>query len=298
MQAQSATVAGEQLRAPHSSGTAAPQTAAPIDATDCHHHIFDPRFQKYGEIYVPSATVAEYRLFKRRLGLSRSIVVAPSNYGTDNSCLIDALQQLGTTAARGVAYVGSEVSESEIKRLHEHGVRGLRVYLDKNHIPTQQQIRTLGKQAADQGWSLQFVGTSRKEIFVEWQATLLKLPCPSVIDHFGWLPQPAGVNSETAGTLYKLLESGRVYVKLSGLYLSSAIGFPTYSDLDEVATRFIALAPERIIWGSDWPHPMAMANKQMPDGAMLFDRLAQWAQNESVRHQILVGNPNRLYWAD
>jgi len=298
MQTKPTTVAGEELRAPHASGTAPPQTAAPSHATDCHHHIFDPRFQKYGEIYVPSATVAEYQLFKRRLGLARSIVVAPSNYGTDNSCLVDALQQLGKTTARGVAYVGSEVSEADIERLHEHGVRGLRVYLDKNHIPTREQVRRLGKKAADHGWSLQFVGTSRTEIFVEWEDTLINLPCASVIDHFGWLPQPAGVNSQTAHTLYKLLESGKVYVKLSGVYLSSAIGFPTYSDLDEVAMRFIALAPERIIWGSDWPHPTAMGKKQIPDGAMLFDRLALWAPNERIRHEILVSNPNRLYWRD
>jgi len=298
MQAHSPTVAGEELRAPHSTGTAPPRTVAPADATDCHHHIFDPRFQKYGEIYVPSATVAEYRLFMRRLGLSRSIVVAPSNYGTDNSCLIDALQQLGKAAARGVAYVGPQVSDDEIRRLHEQGVRGLRIYLDKNQVPTHEQVRTLGRQAADQGWSLQFVGTARTEIFVEWQDTILNLHCPSVIDHFGWLPQPAGVNSKTAGTLYKLLDSGKVYVKLSGLYLSSKVGHPSYSDLDEVATRFIALAPERIVWGSDWPHPMAMGKQQMPDGAMLFDRLAQWAQSGEAFQQILVDNPNRLYWAD
>ncbi|MBL7250406.1 amidohydrolase family protein [Alloalcanivorax marinus] len=294
----SATVQGETLAVPHSLGTRPPATPAPLGAVDCHHHIFDPRFQKYGEIHVPSATVPEYQLFKRRLGLSRSIVVAPSNYGTDNACLMDALDQLGQEAARGVAYTATDVSVETLESLHSRGVRGIRVYLDKNQIPTREGVRELGRKVADLGGSLQFVGSSRAEVLVEWEDTLLNLPCPSVIDHFGWAPQPAGVHSKTARTLFKLLESGKVYVKLSGLYLSSASGFPDYSDLDELAAGLIEAAPERILWGTDWPHPQSAIRGQVPDGAVLFDRLAIWAPSAELRRRILVDNPDRLYWSD
>lgn len=289
-------VRGVAMAAPRSSGAAAPATPAPVGATDCHHHIFDPRFQKDSAIPVPSITVADYRLFKCRLGLSRSVVVAPSNYGTNNACLLDALDQLGTQAARGVACVDPDVADAELDRLHQHGVRGMRIYLAKGRIPTPQELRGMDQRAQDRGWTLQFVGTHQKEVLVEWEPVLAQLRAPLVIDHFGWAPQPAGVASATAVTLFRLLGRGNVYVKLSGLYLSSLSGYPLYSDIDPLAEALVAAAPQRLIWGTDWPH--AGAEDGQPDGAILFDRLAQWAPDPAVRRAILVDTPTRLYWAD
>lgn len=289
-------VRGEALQAPWSAGTAPPTTALPRGAVDCHHHVFDPRFQKAQEPRVPSATVQDYALFKRRLGMSRSVVVAPSNYGTDNACLLDALDQLGPDLARGVVLVDPDVPDAELNRMHVRGVRGMRVYLAKNRVPTCEELLRMGARAAERGWSLQFVGNREREVLVEWTDTLFQLPCEFVIDHFGWAPQPEGVGSATAALLRRTLEERRGYVKLSGLYLSSREGHPHYRDLDALAVDLVGREPSRIIWGTDWPHPMAGGLR--PDGAMLVDRLAEWVLDAELRRRILVDNPDRLYWAD
>ena len=288
-------VHGEAVTAPWSTGSEPPRTPAPVDATDCHHHIFNPRFQREGELHPPPASVDDYMLFKKRLGISRSILVAPSNYGTDNSCLVDALTKLGTTSARGVALVDPDASDQELNRLHDAGVRGMRVYLAKNRIPTRPELQTIGERAAERGWNLQFVGNRKREVFLEWEEDLLRLKCQIVIDHFGWAPQPTGEKSRTAELMVRLLKERDTVVKLSGLYLSSVIGFPEYRDVDPLAKCLIEVAPDGIIWGTDWPH--AVAGPRKPDGAMLFDRLTEWAPDPAIRHKILVDTPNRLYWS-
>lgn len=289
-------VCGETLRAPWSLGMAPPATPLPVGAVDCHHHIFDPRFQKASDPRVYSAIVEDYVLFKRRLGLSRSIVVAPSNYGTDNACLLDALDQLGADVARGVVLVPPDISDTELDGMHAKGVRGMRVYLAKNRIPSPAELLRMGARAAERGWSLQFVGNRDREVLVEWVDAIFSLSCTFIIDHFGWAPQPQALESATAALMRRTLEEERGYVKLSGLYLSSRQGFPDYRDLDDLAANLIACNPARIIWGTDWPHPMA--GDQKPDGAMLVDRLAEWAPDAELRRRILVDNPARLYWTD
>lgn len=156
----------------------------------------------------------------------------------------------------------------------------------------------LGQRAAERGWTIQLVGDRKVEVFVEWEETLTQMACNIVVDHFGWTPQPAGSQSATAATLRRLLDNERAYIKLSGLYLSSAVGHPGYADVSELAIQLIETAPDQVIWGTDWPHPMAMASTKIPDGAMLADRLAEWAPDEAIRKKILVDNPDKLYWFD
>jgi len=290
-----ALIHGEEMEVPWSLGSAPPRTAAPTGAVDTHHHIFDPRFEPAGVGPLGSATVTDYRRFMRRLGLSRSVVVAASSHGTDNRGLIAALAELGPSS-RGVVLVDPDVSDAELDAYHAAGVRGMRIYLAKNRVPTRDEVRRQAARAKARGWSLSFVGNREREVLVEWQDVLLDLPCPLVIDHFGWAPQPQGEHSATARLLMRLVQERQAYVKLSGLYLSSRVGFPDYSDLDGLAKALVSLAPDRLIWGSDWPHPMA--GRQKPDGAMLFDRLAEWAPDPELRHRILVANPARLYWPE
>ncbi|MGA0599278.1 amidohydrolase family protein [Caulobacter sp. KR2-114] len=289
-------IRGEALQAPWSLGCAPPKTPAPVGATDCHHHIFDPRFERPEVGRGGKATVEDYRLFKRRLGLSRSVIVAASYHGTDNRGVVAALEHLGTDVARAVVLVDPEVPQTALEDYRRAGVRGMRVYMAKNRVPDREELAAMGRRAADLGWSLQFVGNREREVLVERQDEILGLPCPVVVDHFGWAPQPEGTQSATAKLLYRLLERPGGYVKLSGLYLSSREGFPAYRDIDPLAVKLVGLNPDQLIWGSDWPHPVAGAQK--PDGAMLFDRLAEWAPDEAVRRRILVDNPTRLYWAD
>jgi D-galactarolactone isomerase len=288
-------VRGERLRAPYSSGVLPPRTPAPPGAVDCHHHIVDPRFP--GDRPLPSATVGDYRVFQRRLGLTRSVVVAPSTHGDDNRGLVDALGELGTDRARGVALVHPEVGDAELRRLHRHGVRGIRVYLGKGRVPTPEELRALAGRAAGLGWSVSVVAARDRDLIAGWEDTLAALPCPVVVDHLGWAPQPAGVASATAAALGRLLETGNTYVKLSGLYLSS--NHPSYEDVDELAGRLCRTAPDRMLWGTDWPHLVALAmGRQAPDGALLFDKLTGWLPDADDRRRVLVDNPERLYWRD
>lgn len=284
--------------APHSSGSGRPATAAPAGAVDCHHHIFDPRFQKPDETLVPPATLDDYRLFQRRLGLERSVFVASSNYGTDNSCLLDALAQFGTARCRGVALVEPTIADTVLDDMHRCGVRGLRVYLAKNRVPTAGELKSLGERAADRGWSINVVANRQHEVLLEWEAVLTELACPFVINHLGWAPQPEGVCSRTAALIRRLLANGNTWIKLSGPYLASAEGPPLFSDVDELAAELAALAPDRTIWGSDWLHPVAQQHGFVPDGAALFDQLTRWLPDAERRQLILVANPERLYWAD
>lgn len=287
----SSIVAGEVLSVPNSAGTAPPQPALPAGATDCHFHIFDPRFPtESGKPVTADATVDHYRLMMRRLGLSRGVVIAPTTYKQSNDCLLDALEQFGDIA-RGVAIVPSDVSLEEIKRLHAGGVRGARFYFNKNVRPADETI-AVAHRVADLGWHLEFVATPSDQLIAN-EAMLRDLPCRVVIDHFGHIPQPEGVNHPAAAVLMRLLEQGNTWIKLSATYRSSKMGFPDYEDLDELASKLIATRGDRILWGTDWPH----TGHTPPDPAKLLERIGKWTSSAEARHRILVDNPTGLYWS-
>jgi len=286
---------------PYSSGTQPPRIVLPPGATDCHHHIFDPGYpQPRGLRPLPQAyhehppDIAAYRLFQQRLGLTRSVIVTPSHYGDDNSLLVDALQAMGQDHARGVAIVKPDVVDAELDRLHTAGVRGVRVYLAPDRAPTPEQLQNMGRRLADRGWHLHMAGLRNEEIFPKWEQALANLPCRIVIDHLGYAPQPAGEQSATADVIRRLLDNGRTYVKLSGVYLQSKVGYPDYPDVDALAMDLIEKAPERMVWGSDWPHVGAIGPS--PDGARLVDQLSRWTDSDAIQHMIWVKNPGRLYW--
>jgi len=291
------------MQVPYSAGTQPPQQLLPLGATDCHHHIFDPKYpEKPGLHPLPDAykatppDLAAYRQLQKRLGLTRSVFVAPSNYGDDNSLLLDAIRAVGTDKARGVAIVSDDISDTELHELHRGGIRGIRIYLAKDRAPTREKIASIGTRLASLDWHLQLVGARDDEVFVSWEPVLAQLPCKVVIDHFGYAPQPGGAKSATAGVLHRLLDNGKTFVKLSGVYIQSKEGYPDYSDVDELAVDLICRAPERLVWGSDWPH--VGATVQLPDGAKLIDQLFRWAPTETLREQILVSNPTHIYWQD
>lgn len=286
---------GEALAVPHSAGAYPPMLVLPEGATDCHHHIFDPRFPRPNGRQGIWGTVADYRLLRRRLGLTRSVITSPQSYAFDNSCLIDALNQLGESA-RGVAAVRLDVSDTELDRLHAHGVRGIRLYLIGDAPTPPEGFVDYARRIERLGWHIQMVAVDGNAL-VAAEAALQKLPCTLVIDHFGYVTQPEGIRHPSMAALCRLLDKGNVYVKLSAPYISSRIGPPDYADLDPVAMTLVRTSPERLLWGTDWPHPL-VATEPKPDDAAMLDRLALWAPDEAVRYRILVENPERLYWAD
>lgn len=280
---------------PHSVGLNRPALALPQDACDSHMHIFDPRFaaSPHWKRQPPQARVSDYRLLQQRLGTARTVVVTPSTYGTDNGCTLDALVQLGE-AARGVAVVDPDVSDEELGRLAAHRVCGLRVNFVTPQswgTTTPRMLTTLAHKAARWGWHIQVF--MQPEQLTELAPVLAELPVPLVIDHIGRIDPADGVHGKAYASMRRLLDGGNAWVKLSGVYMRSRDGAPAYRDCAEMGRALVAAAPERLVWGSDWPHTTEKPGTV--NDANLADVLAAWCPDVAVRDRILVDNPAKLY---
>jgi D-galactarolactone isomerase len=280
---------------PFSAGTERPQTALPAGACDCHMHVYDGRYPRApgAKLLPPDASVDDYRLLQRRIGTSRTVLVTPSTYGSDNRCMLDGLAALGTQA-RGVAVMDGRESDAELRRLDALGVRGIRCNLSLGVANTVDMLEPLAQRIAELGWHLQLL--MAPELLADLGDTLRRLPVPLVFDHLGRInPSQAGRHSAHA-LLLELLGQGRAWVKLSGGYLVSSTHSVEDPDLDALVRSYLNVAPERVLWGSDWPHATASAGVQpLPDDARQIDRLAQWAGSSAVLQRVLVDNPQALY---
>jgi predicted TIM-barrel fold metal-dependent hydrolase len=279
---------------PWSSGSAPAKTRAPAGAADCHHHIYSARFKvdPNSTLRPGEASVADYRLLQKRIGTSRNVVVQPSTYGVFNDGLIEALNEFGP-AARGVAVVNTSVTDDELKRLDAAGVRGVRFNLaSPGGATSMDMLEAVAKRIAPLGWHIQFFMPA--DLIYMARRALNELPCPAVFDHLAHLPEPQGITHPAFPVVVDLLQKGKAWLKLSGAYADSKVGPPTYADSTAVAKAYVSAAPDRLVWGSDWPHPTEQS-KTLPDDAVLFDLLAEWAPDEAVRNRILVDNPARLY---
>ncbi len=284
---------GEKHVLPNSAGTARPKHKAPAYAADCHMHIYDPRFPEppNARPSPSNGTVADYRLLQKRNGTTRVVVVQPRAYATDNQVTLDALAQLGANA-RGVAVLHPTVTDAELKKLDAGGIRGIRFSLGDaaTAVTSIDMVEPLGKRIAALGWHVQLHLPG--DMIAQHADLLRRLPCQIVIDHMGRFPPAVGTAHPAWKVILGLIDKGRAWVKLAGAYLNTQVGPPAYADATRVAQAFVQAAPERLVWGSDWPHPTEM-NK--PDDALLFDLLAAWAMDEKTRHRILVTNPEVLY---
>lgn len=284
-----------QAQVPFSAGTEPAKRKAPPGACDCHMHIYDSRFpvSASATLKPPDAHVSDYRLLQKRIGTTRNVVVTPSTYGTDNSCTRDALRQIGSSA-RGVAVVDASVTNAELERLSEDGFRGVRFNLVQSGATTVEMIEPLSKRVNDLGWHVQI--HMKGDQIVGIADLLGRLPSVIVFDHLGRIPEPAGVSHPAFALILKLIDKGRTWVKLSGAYQDTKVGPPSYADSSALARAYVKAAPERVVWGSDWPHPTEKDNK--PDDAILFDLLDEWAPDDATRNRILVANPEELYGFD
>src|SRR5580704_10399784 len=285
-----------QQPVPNSTGTQPSKVKAPANAADCHIHIYDRRFPEPNPrpgFNPKNATVQDYRLVQRRTGTTRVVVVTPRNYATDNRVTLDALQQLGASA-RGVAVVNPTVTDAELKGLNDGGIRGIRFSLGgPNAVVTWEMVEPLARRLADLGWHIQF--NVDGEQIVEHAELLRRLPTQMVFDHMGHPTLPAGPDHASFAIVRGLIDRGRTWVKLSGAYDNTKIGPPDYPDATKIAQAFVKAAPQRLVWGSDWPHPSMQERPPLPNDALLFDLLAVWAPEEATRRRILVENPENLY---
>ena len=295
-----ATASGLSVRAsraepvPNSSGSEPAKLKAPAGACDCHHHIYDAvRFPppQPGARILENARVEEYQLLQQRIGTSRDVVVTPAAYVVDNRVTLDAIARLGPNA-RGVAVIHPTVTDAELKTLADGGIRGIRFALGDpaTASTTIDMIEPLSKRVNALGWHVQINTTAENIVAAEdlWN----RLPSAIVFDHMGHVPQPTGLSHPVYGVVRRLVDKGRTWVKLSVTYDNPKDGPPGYADVTGVARAYIKAAPERMVWGSNWPHPNETSK---PDDALLFDLMAQWAPDEATRNRILVQNPETLY---
>lgn len=284
-------MAGTAQAVPNSSDTQPPRLEAPRNAADCHIHIYDPRFQPRVD-HPAHATAGDYRLLQKRIGTSRVVIVQPRNYTTDNTPTLDAIGRIGRDNARGIAVLHPTVDEAELRLLHDGGIRGVRFTVGKPDVAVVSidMIEPLAKRIAPFGWHVQ-IHMSGQQI-VEHADMLRRLPVSIVFDHMGRPPLPDGTRHASHAIIRDLLDRRRAWVKISGAYLNTQDGAPAYDDACEIARAFVRAAPERLVWGSDWPHP---GQKTPPDDALLLDLLAAQAPDADTQRRILVSNPQALY---
>jgi predicted TIM-barrel fold metal-dependent hydrolase len=230
------------------------------------------------------------------LGVERAVLVQPSVYSNNNSAMLDALGQM-ESGVRAVAVVDPEIGTQELRVLHEAGIRGLRLNLvdrhDGRNVVPAEEVRALARKVAPLGWHLEFLVNLDEA--VGFASVVADLPVPIVLGHFGY-PRRGARGWETTAPfrdMLKLLDTGRCWVKLTGPYRISQEPDLPYSDLNAAAQRLVQAAPERLLWGTDWPH--VMMKKPMPNDGALSDLLQSWIPDERLLSRILRDNPAELY---
>ena len=296
-----------------SAGASQPSTpvdfTVPAGACDCHTHIFGDARQfpwSAARTYTPEpASIAEMRTLHRALHMDRVVIVNPSVYGTDNSCTLDAVKQLGARA-RAIAVIDDQISPAQLDEMDRAGVRGIRLNFETFGLTDPNAARKVFQSAvqrlAGRKWHIQLY--TRLVVIAGLQKEIMASPLPVVFDHFGGAQGPLGTAQPGFGAMLDLVRSGKAYVKISGAYRVSTKA-PDYPDAAPLAKALIAANAERIVWGSDWPHPGGGALPghsasdlapllQIDDGRLL-NQLVVWAPDAAVRKTILVDNPARLY---
>jgi predicted TIM-barrel fold metal-dependent hydrolase len=285
----------ETVTAPFSAGQGRARIDVPALACDCHVHVYDARFPAVpgARLTPPDAGVADYRRLQQRTGTERVVFVTPSTYGTDNRPMRDALADFGGRA-RGIAVIDERLTEAELVALHAEGVRGVRLNLSLGTTGSADQIDTLAARIAPLGWHLQLLAAP--DALAALETRLSHLPVDVVFDHFGRIPPSLAHRHPAHRLVLRLLDAGRAWIKLSGGYIVSEEGAPCYGDMAGLARDYLAAAPERAVWGSDWPHASATAGHQsLPDDARLMTLLAEWTADAAGLRRVLVDNPAVLY---
>jgi D-galactarolactone isomerase len=269
-----------------------PQLKAPAGACDTHIHIYDSRYPTAptAASSPPDAPVPDYLAVRRRLGLSRTVVVQPSAYGTDNRCTLEAIAALGPETGRGVAIVDDTVGRAELDSLSRGGMRGARFFMLKGAPIPWERLDRIAARVQEVGWHVQLQLDGRD--LPDREAQVRSWPGRIVIDHVGKFLEPVPPEDPAFRCLLGLVDTGRVWVKLTGAYEVSRRGPPLYEDVGLLAKALVRAAPERMLWASNWPHA---GMKERPDDAVLLDLLLDWGPDEATRRRILVDNPAEVY---
>jgi predicted TIM-barrel fold metal-dependent hydrolase len=290
-------ITDKPLSAPHDPHPRQPSVPVPPLACDCHAHVFGPGnafpFIPHG-LYTPAdALPEEFARMRAALGVARGVLVQPSIYGADNAAMLQALA-LDPVHLRGVAVLPFDAGTDQIERLHGAGVRGIRCNIvdlkfDKGVLPLE-QLRALCERIAPFGWHLEFLMHVNE--FPQLDRQLGDFPVALVFGHLGYVPAALGTGTDGFAALLRLMRDGKAWVKLTAPYRLTLDPYP-YPVVDPIAQALVEAAPERLLWGSDWPH--TFIKSAMPNDGDLFDLFARWVPDAALRERILVDHPAQLY---
>ncbi|HTO46009.1 MAG TPA: amidohydrolase family protein [Burkholderiales bacterium] len=272
-----------------------PELRLPAGACDSHFHVFGPQALfpfAADRSYTPASDAPKETLFAlhRHLGIERGVVVQSAAHGFDNSAAADLIAAK-PGAYRGIALVRVDATTDELRRLGRQGFVGARFQFMKHLAsgPGIEDIMSFASRLAEVGWHLQV--HMERELIATMAPALLRSPVPVVIDHMGRVDASQGTGQEPFRALLRLLEDPKVWVKVSGSERISRAGSP-WPDAVPFARRLVEGGGDRVVWGTDWPHPNL---EEVPDDGVLVDLLAQIAPTDAARRAVLVDNPRRLY---
>jgi 2-pyrone-4,6-dicarboxylate lactonase len=288
---------------PPDPNTRKPKFAPPANSCDTHFHVFGPPeqfpFLSTHEYTPPAAPLEHYRKMIDIIGIERAVVVQPSVHGLDNSATLDAIKNSGGKF-RGVGRIDDQTPKNELKRLHEGGIRGVRFNLldrPRGNVKLDVLDRCV-EYVAGLGWSVD-LHIDMKNLIAQEQR-IRKMATPVVIDHIARVKPNEGLSQPGFQLLVELAKLEHVWIKVSGADKICNTRVHTYFGLPFVevipyARAVIAAAPERVLWGTDWPHSNNFAPGHTPNDGDLIDLLAEFAPDEATRRRILVDNPAALY---
>jgi predicted TIM-barrel fold metal-dependent hydrolase len=281
--------------------------AVPEGACDCHVHTFDPQHFPYSPSrpYTPEpVSVEELEALHRALHISRVIVVQTTVYGPDNAGVLDAMKKLGTRA-RGVAVIDLKTPDSALDEMDRAGIRGIRLNLETAGQTDpeigRQRFQAAVERIKGRKWHIQIY--ARLSVIEGLPDQVASAPMPTVFDHFGGMQAALGADQPGFSSLMRLIRTGKAYVKISAPYRASSLA-PDYTDVAPLTRALVASNPERILWGSDWPHPglpvPGRSNSEITpffpiDDGRVLSLLPKWVPDAATRKTILVDNPARLY---
>jgi 2-pyrone-4,6-dicarboxylate lactonase len=276
-----------------------PKFRAPPGAVDAHCHVFGPadRFPYAPERKYTPCDAPKEKLFALRdfLGFSRNVIVQGSCHGKDNRAMVGALLTSGGKA-RGVAVVGPEIGAAELRDMHDAGVRGVRFNFVRRlvDVPPLDQLSRIARLVADLGWHI-VVYFEAKDLD-DLTPFFLSLPTIVVVDHMGRPDVTKGTGDPQFKKFVRLLdEHDTMWTKVNGEERITVQG-PPYDDVIPFSRLLVERFPDRVLWGTDWPHPNMKSH--MPDDGVLVDSIPKFAKTAESQQKLLVTNPMRLYWAD
>lgn len=275
--------------------TKAPKYKAPANACDAHCHIFGPAAQypfSADRTYTPhDAGLDKFKKLQSILGLERAVLVNASCHGVDNTVIIDAIAQ-SKGKYRGVANIDDTFTEKDIQKLHDGGIRGCRFNFVRHlgGFPDMDEFHRIIARIKEFDWHV-VLHFDAKDVS-EFKDLLFKLPVPFVIDHMGRVPTKDGLEQKPFKDLLDLAKNESCWIKVCGAERISSDG-PPFTDAVPFAQEIIAIAPDRVLWGTDWPHPNI--KKHMPNDGDLVDLIPLIAPDPDMQVKLLVTNPDRLY---